>query len=60
MKLLIMAILQVGFLGGIVDNDQRRNFLNNDSIDNFIQPGPEFGLADSVGFGTAHMLYNSV
>ena len=53
------VLQEVGFLGGIVNNDlQRRNFLNNDSIDNFIQPGPEFGLADSVGFGTAHMLYN--
>lgn len=53
------VLQEVGFLGGIVDNDlQRRTFLNNDSIDNFIQPGPEFGLAASVGFGTAHMLYN--
>ena len=53
------VLQEVGFLGGIVDNDlQRKTFLNNDSIDNFIQPGPEFGLAASVGFGTAHMLYN--
>ena len=37
---------------------QRRQRLQADSIDNYIQPGPEFGLANSVGFGTAHMLYN--
>ena len=50
---------ELGFLGGIVDSDlQRRQRLNADSIDNYIQPGPEFGLANSVGFGTAHMLYN--
>ena len=50
---------ELGFLGGIVDSDlQRRQRLQADSIDNYIQPGPEFGLANSVGFGTAHMLYN--
>lgn len=50
---------ELGFLGGVVDSDlQRRQRLNADSIDNYIQPGPEFGLANSVGFGTAHMLYN--
>ena len=55
----IAYLEELGFIGGVVDSDlQRRQRLNADSIDNVIQPGPEFGLANSVGFGTAHMLYN--
>jgi hypothetical protein len=55
----IQYLEEIGFIGGIVDSDlQRRQRLQANSIDNVIQPGPEFGLANSVGFGTAHMLYN--
>ena len=55
----IAYLEELGFIGGVVDSDlQRKQRLNADSIDNVIQPGPEFGLANSVGFGTAHMLYN--
>ena len=58
-------IEELGFIGGIVDSDfQRRQLLQQGSIDNVVQPGAEFGNSgiglapEPAGFGTSHMLYN--
>lgn len=50
-------VSELGFLGGIVDDDADRATRISNNVDNVIQPGAEFGVTP-VGFGTAHMTYN--
>ena len=52
-----LYIEELGYLGGVVDNDAQRALLISNNCDNVIQPGAEFGVT-AVGFGTAHMVYN--
>jgi len=52
-------IEELGFIGGVANNDADRAQLISSNVDNIIQPGIEFpGIAASTGFGTSHMLYN--
>jgi len=48
---------ELGYLGGIVENDADRATKINNNVDNVVQPGSEFGVS-ATGFGTAHMTYN--
>jgi hypothetical protein len=48
---------ELGYLGGIVENDADRATQINNNVDNLVQPGSEFGVS-ATGFGTAHMIYN--
>ena len=55
----IQYIQEIGFLGGVVNNDSDRITQLGANCDNEIQPGITFpGIGTPVGFGTAHMLYN--
>ena len=52
-------INELGFIGGIADNDSQRATLISGNVDNEIQPGLTFpGVVAPAGFGTSHMLYN--
>jgi hypothetical protein len=53
----IAYLEELGFIGGIVNNDADRANQINNNVDNVIQPGSEFGVT-ATGFGTAHMTYN--
>src|SRR6056300_653613 len=52
-------INELGFIGGVADNDSQRATLISGNVDNEIQPGLTFpGVVAAAGFGTSHMLYN--
>ena len=53
----IAYLEEIGYIGGVVNNDADRATQISNNVDNLIQPGSEFGVV-ATGFGTAHMVYN--